>query len=342
MKNVCILFITIFFFCGTAHATIWYVHPDSVFDCIQDCLDSCAVGDTVLVGAGTYYENIIWPNTEGILLISELGPVMTIIDGGNAPNPNYWSVVYFNGQDSNSVLNGFTIQNGNGATQGMSVRGGGICCISSSPAIIGNIITNNHADDDGGGIYCADAQPLIRCNIITGNTTNLGGGIFMSFSSPTIDSCTIANNNAGGIFCDDSSSSDIHYCDIYGNSGYGVIGGNDSNWLNAENNWWGDASGPYHATLNPGGLGDPVSDYVDFDPWLSWPVGVDKQPIIKPVDRQVNLGAAIFRGPLQLPENKKCRVFDITGRIVDPEKITLGIYFIEIDNKIVQKVVKIR
>jgi uncharacterized delta-60 repeat protein len=49
-----------------------------------------------------------------------------------------------------------------------------------------------------------------------------------------------------------------------------------------------------------------------------------------------------FHGPLQLPEGKKCKVFDITGRGVEPDKITRGIYFVEIDNRIVQKVVKVR
>jgi uncharacterized delta-60 repeat protein len=52
--------------------------------------------------------------------------------------------------------------------------------------------------------------------------------------------------------------------------------------------------------------------------------------------------ATIFNGPLQLPKDKKCKVFDITGRIVIPDKIKPGVYFIQIDNKIVQKVVKIR
>jgi hypothetical protein len=37
--------------------------------------------------------------------------------------------------------------------------------------------------------------------------------------------------------------------------------------LDARFNWWGDASGPYHAVLNPGGLGDSVSDDVSFAPW---------------------------------------------------------------------------
>ena len=36
-------------------------------------------------------------------------------------------------------------------------------------------------------------------------------------------------------------------------------------------NWWGDSTGPYHPTLNPDGLGDTVSDYVDFNPWLTNP-----------------------------------------------------------------------
>lgn len=48
-----------------AHATVWYVHPDSAQNCIQDCLDSCSTGDTVLVGEGTYYESITWPDVQG-------------------------------------------------------------------------------------------------------------------------------------------------------------------------------------------------------------------------------------------------------------------------------------
>jgi hypothetical protein len=50
----------------------------------------------------------------------------------------------------------------------------------------------------------------------------------------------------------------------------------------------------------------------------------------------------IFREPLQLPEGKKCKVYDITGRLVEPTRITRGIYFIEIEDKIVHKVVKVR
>jgi len=76
MKHVDVLkaAIALLFVTSTAHATIWYVHPDSTFNCIQDCLDSCTNGDTVLVGPGVYHENIAWPNMQGIHLISEFGP----------------------------------------------------------------------------------------------------------------------------------------------------------------------------------------------------------------------------------------------------------------------------
>jgi hypothetical protein len=41
----------------------------------------------------------------------------------------------------------------------------------------------------------------------------------------------------------------------------------DVSALDADSNWWGDASGPYHATQNPGGLGDTIVGNADFTPW---------------------------------------------------------------------------
>jgi hypothetical protein len=58
--------------------------------------------------------------------------------------------------------------------------------------------------------------------------------------------------------------------------------------------------------------------------------------------KKESLMTTIFRSPLQLPEGKKCKVFDITGSIVEPDKIQPGIYFVEIDGVVTQKVVKIR
>jgi len=70
------------------------------------------------------------------------------------------------------------------------------------------------------------------------------------------------------------------------------------------------------------------------------PSGIEEQIVIKPKHRY--FGSTIFHGPLQLPKGKKCKVFDITGRVVEPTKITRGIYFIEVDGQISRKLVKVK
>jgi hypothetical protein len=175
----------------------------------------------------------------------------------------------------------------------------------------------------------------------------IGGGIFCDGSSPTINGNIIAGNNGEGIYCQPDfwgfvSDPVISGNDIYNNVGFGVCNVDTTIIVSADSNWWGDATGPYHPIANPGGLGDSVSDYVDFNPWLNIPIGVEEDQVFKPVEKRISLCATVFRGQLKLPRDKKCRVFDITGRVVEPATIAPGIYFVEIDDKIVQKVIRIR
>lgn len=437
-KKSCLtaLLISFLFLFSTAYATTWYVHPDSALNSIQAGLDSCSANDTVLVAASTYYENIFWPHTYGIVLISESGYSSTIIDGGSAGSVIEMDSVP--GVDSTTIISGFTVCNGysfigagggiqlrrssptiannlitdNGAFSGAGIMcsfssaiiidntitgniadqsGGGITCGgTTSPRIIGNLITDNTALSFGGGIYCRNDSAIIIDNTITGNSAIFeGGGIFCLTSScsitgdsitentadfgggvscnncapsitgntiilntanehgggiscfidasPYIDSCTISNNNRDGVYSAWHSTPVLNYNNINDNSGYGVINVDSSIIIDAENNWWGDASGP--GGFGPG-TGDSVSQYVDYEPWLTEPVGIIEEKIT-PIQSN-NYGATIFNGPLILPEGKKCKVYDITGRTVVPDKIKPGIYFIEIDGVVTQKVVKVR
>lgn len=52
--------------------------------------------------------------------------------------------------------------------------------------------------------------------------------------------------------------------------------------VDATHNWWGNASGPTHAS-NSAGTGASVSDGVDFIPWLGAEVGTTPMPFIEPV-----------------------------------------------------------
>jgi hypothetical protein len=53
-------------------------------------------------------------------------------------------------------------------------------------------------------------------------------------------------------------------------------------------------------------------------------------------------GATIVQGALLLPKDKVCKVFDITGREVDANHMSPGVFFIEIDGTITNKIIKVR
>ncbi len=52
-------------------------------------------------------------------------------------------------------------------------------------------------------------------------------------------------------------------------SAYGGLVNVSQATVDARLNWWGAASGPYHATLNSTGAGNAVSDGIDFVPWVT-------------------------------------------------------------------------
>lgn len=54
---------------------------------------------------------------------------------------------------------------------------------------------------------------------------------------------------------------------IKDNGSYGAY--STGSLVDAEDNWWGHSSGPYHPTDNPSGQGDEVSDNINFIPWLT-------------------------------------------------------------------------
>ena len=56
----------------------------------------------------------------------------------------------------------------------------------------------------------------------------------------------------------------IHSCSFV-HTGWAL---NSGTQLSAESNWWSDSTGPYHAEINPAGMGDWITGPVDFIPWL--------------------------------------------------------------------------
>jgi hypothetical protein len=113
-------------------------------------------------------------------------------------------------------------------------------------------------------------------------TTYFGPG-----TEATITNNTLPDNTAGihvGYDASDGSVVEAHWNSIYGND-TGVVS-TMGPVVDAIDNWWGDASGPLDASddtgsgglYNPGGLGDPVTDLVLYDPWLTGPSMLSVSP----------------------------------------------------------------
>ncbi|MHC1777729.1 MAG: T9SS type A sorting domain-containing protein [Lentimicrobium sp.] len=175
------------------------IHIPADFPTIQQGILAATPGDTVLVDPGIYYEQINFLGKKPLMVASRYlmdGDTShidnTIIDGSQITNPDSASVVYFiSGEDTTSVINGFTIRHGRGTKYlfetgadfsrnttrlGTSIRsgfsgekretyvdlaGGGIFISGSGAKIINNHITENHLNDtlseeiqvlDGAGI----------------------------------------------------------------------------------------------------------------------------------------------------------------------------------------------
>ncbi|MBT3252988.1 MAG: T9SS type A sorting domain-containing protein [Candidatus Marinimicrobia bacterium] len=176
---------------------------------IQAGLNGAFSGDTVLVIAGTYVENIVWPATNGIKLIGA-GRDLSIIDGDSSG-----SVIRFEEDlggiiDSTTIISGFALQNG------YAFFGGGIFCVNSHPSLSDVSIHNNSGIGtgmygSGGGIYCEASNMILNNMSITDNRTNgWGGGINCYSSNLSLANVTISRNESllqgGGIYC---SSSDL-------------------------------------------------------------------------------------------------------------------------------------
>ena len=209
----------------SAAATTWYVPTQ--YRRIQAAIDAAAGGDTVLVSDGMYTgrgNRDIDFGGKAVVVMSETGPRATIIDCEGSELDPHRGFHFQSGEDSASVVRGFTIQGG------YAEEGGGILCELSSPMIVDNVIRGNVATW-GGGIYCGDySLATISRNTITGNEAEWdGGGIYCYFHSrSTIAWNEISGNRAysGAGICTKGASPTIEGNEITANiAGYGGGGG---------------------------------------------------------------------------------------------------------------------
>jgi hypothetical protein len=201
------------------------IHIPADLPTIQAGINSASTGDTVLVAEGTYFENINFMGkaitvSSRFILDGDTSHIRkTIIDGSQPSNPDTASVVtMWSGEDTTSVLMGFTITGGTGTNyrylrEGVDriERGGGGILINGSGGLITrNIIEGNHLEKAGGpetlrggGIFAwiyDNHTVVIRDNNIRNNkakgTNIVGGGIAVTGGRIICEYNEISNNIA--------------------------------------------------------------------------------------------------------------------------------------------------
>ena len=162
---------------------------------IQQALNVANEGDTILVQSGTYKENIIWPNKNGIILIGS-SKETTIINGSNISSSliiNPMNAVI----DNSTVIKNLSIISG-----GNSINGGGIMIVNCSP-LLENLLINNNSAKKGGGIYLKNSSATIIFCLISNNNAissggdiGEGGGVFVTGGTPQLVNINITDNTS--------------------------------------------------------------------------------------------------------------------------------------------------
>ena len=200
---------------------------------------------------------------------------ITIIDG---------TAEVKNNEITKNLQNGISITGDNQVTiqdNEISSNTNGILLTGSSTtgiSITENIVMSN--TQSGIQLDADEYSDLVILNNILSANKN---GFCISGQASTYITRNSISYNTVGIFYERGQDHVAYYNDIYGNE-YGMDVSSNAT-VNAEYNYWGHKSGPYHISLNPAGKGNPVEgDGVDLDFifFLSAPIGyINTRPIAR-------------------------------------------------------------
>jgi predicted outer membrane repeat protein len=215
---------------------------------IQAALDVADYGDTVVVGGvfeevyHEHFEHSIEMKSGVHLRSISSDPSDMTING-----QNQGTVIWGDGLDSNTIIEGFTI------TGGLAGAGGGIFLQGSSPQIINCVFADNGANGMGGGgmfIHYFSDPTITNCAFNANWASSPepevypdGGGVLCDFHcNPTFVGCTFTENwaddDGGGIACDRWCSPELTDCDFVGNRAY----------ENCDYYWMASGGGAIHST----------------------------------------------------------------------------------------------
>lgn len=188
-------------------ATLPYIRVPQDYQSIQAAIDAAQHGDSILVDAGVYRENINF-NGKNISLIGHIEfqadssyEIKTILQG----DPFHTVVTFDSGEDSTALLRGFIIRGGG------STGPGGVLCAGTSPRLSYVHFLDNKPDRGSGGALYAEYSRLKMDHIIAGgNYASNGGALNFNFCPDVVIHHAVIENNwteeeGGGIYIESSN-----------------------------------------------------------------------------------------------------------------------------------------
>ncbi len=243
---------------------------------IQSAVDAASNGDTINVAAGIYDEQII------------INKELTLNGAGGSETKIIPASTTLAAIPSSEGIAGIIIVEGTTVNlSNLSVGGTNISELPEDAGAVAGIILNN-ATGTIRGVAVSDFPEPEEIDsigiILSATTTNafvtidtcmildygtIGIALFGDKLTADIRNCNIGMGVVGVLADEsiDAAKIKVNFNHISGNTDFGVGNENTSITLDATNNWWGDKSGPAHAS-NPDGIGNAVSDKVYYEPWL--------------------------------------------------------------------------
>ena len=194
----------------------------SDFANIQEAIDSALIGDTILVASGTYtgdgFRDISY-NGKDVVVMSENGPDVTILDCQGSSAEPHRGFVFENEETSAARLVGFSIINGYSPYMPYHQHydGGAILIYSSEPIIENCIFKNNEGGHHGGAVVVHFGNPTFIDCLFIENTAKYGGAAQLTGMGGTFQHCTFYKNTAynwGSAIQSDASDAILENCII--------------------------------------------------------------------------------------------------------------------------------
>jgi predicted outer membrane repeat protein len=187
------------------------------FPTIQIAINLASADDEIVVAPGTYFEDIDFLGKR-LTLRSSGGAAVTTINAIGRFEP---VITILGSSADGSVIEGFTLTNGQATDPSPGNRGGGIYVDNANVIVRDNVITGNLATV-GGALYSNASDLTIEGTIIEANEAiSSGGGLYLNNSNLSASDAVFASNvsgNRGGAAFLIGGSSSIGNCEFIGNT----------------------------------------------------------------------------------------------------------------------------